>query len=307
MRLKGALIGGDALGKNLAHYTRIGRHFPGIGQGSWAHDGVAQRRYAVWQMMRYRVRKPEYCCQGQLSDWFETAPGKELLALEVACLVELLPDLFGYYLLQLGWLQAQPEFQAVSRFRTKLVLDWSQGNAGGRALAMRGDPAHLPVATDSIDAILMPHTLDFSADPHQVLREAERVLIPEGRLLIIGFNPWSLWGLWRLPRMRSKRIPWCGHFLSLSRLHDWLSLLGFDVEQTRYLMYRPPLARSGVLARLEFVELLGRRFWLPLSGVYVVQAVKRVSTLTPLTPSWKQRRRVLGGQVVEPSMRKSDG
>ena len=170
-----------------------------------------------------------------------------------------------------------------------------------------GDARQLPVATDSVDAVLMPHTLDFSPKPHQVLREAERVLIAEGRLIILGFNPWSLWGLWRLVHRGPSRIPWCGHFLAMRRLHDWLRLLGFKIEQTRHLMFRPPFGGRRMMTQLEFMERLGQHFWSPLSGVYVVQAVKRVSNPKPVGLAWKARARLLGGRVAEPTTRGANG
>ncbi len=164
---------------------------------------------------------------------------------------------------------------------------------------------YLPFASDSIDVVLLSHTLDFSPDPHPLLREVERVLIPEGKLIILGFNPFSLWGAWRLFRLRRRNIPWCGRFLSLSRLDDWLSLLGFEVQQVKRMMFIPPLQQSGLIRQLAIVERLGRRYWPMLSGSYVVQAVKRVSTLTPIEPAWKLGSRVLGGSVIEPTTRTS--
>lgn len=238
----------------------------------------------------------------RVRDWFSQSPGRELLEQERACLEELLPSLFGYYLLQLGQPEAEVGLLQGSRIRNNIVLDLSALATPGH-LHIRGDAACLPVSTDSVDVVLMPHTLDFSPDPHQVLREVERVLIPEGRLIILGFNPWSLWGLWRLPRRRSGRVPWCGQFVGPRRIHDWLSLMGFDLERTQFLMHRPPLKRAGIMRRLEFLERMGQRYWSPMAGVYLVQAVKRVSTLTPIKPAWKTRPRVLGGRVVEPTTR----
>ena len=235
-----------------------------------------------------------------LNRWLSASPGRELLERECGCMKELLSDLFGYYLLQVGCSLEFVEPIAHSRIRYHVALDARFPGMGGGSTVIGADRA-FPVATDSIDTVFLPHTLDFAANPRQVLRETERVLIPEGRVIILGFNPWSVWGLWRLFRYRGGQVPWCGSFLGPRRVADWLALLGFDIEQQRPLMFLPPLQRAGVLRRLEILESRGLR-WLPLfSGAYAIRAVKRVSTLTPLKPMWKNRPRVLPGRAVEPT------
>ena len=241
-----------------------------------------------------------------LTRWLSATPGRELLERERGCVKELLSDLFGYYLLQVGCSREFVEPISHSRIRHHVALEARFPGMGGGSTVIGEDRA-FPVATDSIDAVFLPHTLDFAADPHQVLREAERVLIPEGRVIVLGFNPWSVWGLWRLFRRRGGQVPWCGAFLGQRRVADWLALLGFDIEQQLPLMFLPPLRRAGVLHRLEILESPGLR-WLPLfAGAYAIRAVKRVSTLTPLEPLWKTRSRMLPGQAVEPTARGGAG
>lgn len=220
--------------------------------------------------------------------------------MEQVSLERLLADCFGYYLLQVGCLGLPLDPLRMSRIKSQIVLVPKRGDAFDSQCVV-GDPQYLPVASDSIDTVLLPHTLDFSRDPHQLLREVERVLIPEGHVIIVGFNPWSLWGLWRLLRMRGKQIPWCGHFISSWRVRDWLALLGFDVKAEQGVMFRPPLRHKRMMQRLFFLEKLGGRFWSPLSGVYVILAVKRVSRLTPIKPAWKLRPRIRRGSVAEPT------
>lgn len=229
-------------------------------------------------------------------------PGKELLAQEQLVLERLLGECFGYYLLQVGCIGQSLEPLSMSRIKSQIILlshesDLLESTRG----CVVGDPLHIPLAADSVDAVLLTHTLDFTQDPHQLLREVERILIPEGHLIIAGFNPFSLWGLWRLFRWRSKGVPWCGHFISPWRLHDWLSLLGFDVKEEQALMFRPPLQHAGLMQRLDFMERIGSRYWPPFSGAYVILAVKRVSRLTPIKPAWKLRPKSIRGQVVEPT------
>jgi len=152
--------------------------------------------------------------------------------------------------------------------------------------------------------VVLPHTLEFERDPHEVLREVDRILIPEGHVVVLGFNPWSLWGMWRLLRCRSGKAPWCGDFLSLLRIKDWMALLGFDVVLVRRYFYRPPLQRVGIMKKLSFMERLGSKLWPHLSGAYLLVAQKRVATLTPIKPRWSPRRRLMGS-LARPSARSS--
>ena len=245
-------------------------------------------------------RAPEYseaAAWERFGQWLSSIPGSLLLEQELDCLEQLLGELFGYYLLQLGYPSGRPGLLVGSRIRHHVILD-----PLGRSpeVHMIGDPARLPVASDSVDVVLLQHVLDFAAQPHQVLREAERVLIPEGRLLLLGFDPWGLWGLWRRMRRPFGRLPWDAGEISQRRARDWLSLLGFDVESSRSLMARPPLTSSRLMQRMAFLERLGS----PLLGnVYVIQAVKRVSTLTPIKPKWAARSRALGAGAIEPTAR----
>jgi SAM-dependent methyltransferase len=251
--------------------------------------------------------RPKSGVGGSLARWFEEQPGSLLLEQECEVLERLLCDRFGYFLLQVGLGAHRERLLKSCRVRSCLVVDSGFDPASCEGADFRGDPLRLPVASDSVDAILLPHTLDFSPDPHQVLREVERVLIPEGRLIVTGFNPWGMWGLWRLFGWRSRKIPWCGRFISLRRLCDWLSLLGFEVEVTETLMYRPPIRNTAVMERLQLLERLGRRFWPQMSSGYVIQAVRRVLPLTPVGPAWKKRGPLFGGRVVEPTTRSSSG
>jgi len=242
----------------------------------------------------------------QLRGWLQESPGQVLLEQEQRCLEQMFPDLFGYHLIQLGGGGFDFDLSATSHFRSHVLLDAS-AQAPLAASFVQADLVRLPILSDSIDAVLMPHTLDFATDPHQVLREVERVLIPEGRVVIVGFNPLSLWGAWRLMKKSSGGIPWQSQFLGLRRINDWLSLLGFDVEKTRHLMFRPPLQGQKIMERLACMERLGQRFWPLLSSVYVVQAVKRVSTMTIVGPAWKRKASLLSGQMVEPTTRQLNG
>ncbi len=251
------------------------------------------------------IAPPESVDASQASQraWFMRSPGRELLALENQILAEMLKGQFGHFLLQVGALGHQEVLSSASGVRTKVcVLSVDIGLVSG-VKTIVGDPVTLPVSADSVDLVLLPHTLDFSRNPHQILREVERILIPEGRVIIFGFSPWSFWGLWRLFKRRSKAVPWCGQFISPQRMRDWLCLLGLDIHSCEGLMFRPPLARERVMQQMQMMERIGGRFWPLFSGAYAIQAVKRVSKLTPIKPNWKLRSKRVEGRVIEPAAR----
>lgn len=243
----------------------------------------------------------QYLAEG-MREWFDQQPGRAYLQQEKACLRDLLPNLFGYYLIQLGMAQSLDDVMDECKIGSCLLLGTEKSSSPVRMDAQINIP-HLPIATESVDAVLLPHTLDFSPSPHQVLREAERILIPDGRIIISGFNPWSVWGLYKLLLQRKGKIPWCGQFISLYRLQDWLRLLNFSVEIIKPVMYRPPLKSEAMLERLLFLEKANPKYFSLISAGYVVQAVKRVTTFTPVRPSWKKRPKVVRGKLLEPTTR----
>ncbi|HIE55329.1 MAG TPA: methyltransferase domain-containing protein [Chromatiaceae bacterium] len=218
-----------------------------------------------------------------LDRWFHTDLGALVLEEELKKLGAMSSRLFGYYLLEVSLLCSHADYLQECPIRRRFRLSPCP-SAGNQVLSM---PEQLPVISDYIDAVILPHTLDFSADPRQVLREVERILIPEGKVVISGFNPWSLWGLWRAMPGAGRKLPWRGHFLSYSQVEDWLSLLGFDVEEVQTVLFRPPWKRAFLMRQALVMERLGSRFWPWLAGVYIIVASKRVSTLTPIRPRWR--------------------
>ena len=244
-----------------------------------------------------------------LGRWYKTPVGRKVAHAETACLERLLADSFGYYLVQLGAPSQFRDAVASCRIRHRVVIGETLNEphaVPANGARIRALPYELPLAAASIDAVLLPHTLDFCVDPHGVLREVERVLIPEGRVILFCFNPLSAWGLMRwLPRRR-RRVPWCGGQLTPFRIGDWLRLLGFQIESRDMLMFRPPLRRAYV-NQLDWLDALGSRYWPVFGGVYGIRAVKRVAALTPLRPSWTQHAALLPGRAMEPSARQNGG
>jgi SAM-dependent methyltransferase len=143
----------------------------------------------------------------------------------------------------------------------------------------------LPFESGSLDLVVMPHVLEFNDNPHQILREAERVLRPEGTIIISGFNPRSLWGV-RRALGSQMGYPWRGNFITLPRLKDWLALLGFEVARGGFACYAPPLTNQGWLNRMRLIEPSGNRWWAVCGGVYFVQAIKRVPGMRLIKPQW---------------------
>ena len=233
-----------------------------------------------------------------LQTWYSSGVGGFLLHDIKSHLDALLPRLFGYYALQIGILDSNTDLFSASRIRHQIR---SAINPGTIDLLARADD--LPFKQDSLDLILLLHTLDFAQDPHRVLREVDRTLIPEGHVLIVGFNSFSLYGLWKLFPGRSNRVPWCGTFYTSARLRDWLSLLGFDTLISRNLGHRPPINYAGLQNYLAFFEKFGNRFVPYLGGVHVILAKKKVATLTPIRPRWLPGRKLLAGNLAEPSTR----
>jgi SAM-dependent methyltransferase len=149
--------------------------------------------------------------------------------------------------------------------------------------------AQLPFAANSADLVVLPHVLEFSSNPHDALREVERILLPEGHLILSGFNPLSLWGARRLLD-RSGAYPWRGKFIHLLRIKDWLALLGFEVVAGRMACYAPPLSNESWLKRGMFMDGAGDRWWPMLGGIYFLVAKKRVTGMRLIRPQWQHSR-----------------
>ena len=216
-----------------------------------------------------------------LKDWFETPLGAYVAQHEQSYFDAVVADIFGFNALQYG--MTEHDFLRTSRMQFK----FGAGNGASAKVRAVGDA--LPVATQSMDLVVLPHVLEFADEPHQILREVDRVMMPEGRLIIVGFNPWSLWGLRQTFSVPDGAYPWCGNFVSLVRLKDWLSLLGFDVSAGRLACYSPPFVKAKWVTRFDFMEQAGDRWWGVAGGVYMLQAIKRVQGMRLITPKWAAR------------------
>ena len=214
-------------------------------------------------------------------DWLATAQGQYVLAWEHSRYDQLVADIFGFNALQLGL--AQHDFLGANRMPFKFRCE----DSDLPGVAVRASSWQLPFASGSVDLVLMPHVLEFDAQPHRILREVERVLVPEGQVILSGFNPYSLWGVRRKFARRDAAPPWRGQYLSVPRLKDWFALLSFETQAGCFGCYAPPVATE--LQRWRLLELAGNRWW-PIAGAtYIIRAIKRVHGMRLITPVWHRK------------------
>jgi SAM-dependent methyltransferase len=222
--------------------------------------------------------------------WMKSSLGQYLQCREQALFDEAVTNIFGFNAVQLG--MANADFLRSCRMPFML-------NAGVKDGALNCQSTQLPFKTASIDLLLLPHVLEFSEDPHQTLRDAERVLVPEGHI-ISGFNPLSAWGLKRLAA-KSKGYPWQGTFFSLLRIKDWLALLDFEIVSIKMDCYALPFSNPSWLKRCDFMDKTGSGWWPMMGAIYFVVAKKRVLGMRVIRPEWKQNR--LKSLVTAPTQR----
>jgi SAM-dependent methyltransferase len=221
--------------------------------------------------------------------WLDTPTGLRLRRAEQSAAKDALRRVFGAQFLQVGLWGESDEFTPLTGTARRAVC--ARREAAG--VSFVAEDWQLPVSAHAIDAILLPHTLERSRDPHQLLRECERVMTGGGRLILLGFNPWSFVGLRRLLG-RGAWPPGIEQVYSERRLRDWLSLLNFDVTDVR--RYFPLLADQESQLRRPGPAIPGY------FGAYVLTAVKRVHVVTPLKTLWR-RPAAVGGRLVEPTTR----
>jgi len=263
-----------------------------------------------------------------LGRWLQTPPGRYLLEWEQHQLDRAVADAFGYHALQLGlpelvglranrmphrWV-ASDSLRVPEPIEVPLPSDDTiSTQAPDQRVAIHCDPDALPFPNQSLDLVVLPHTLELARDPHLALAEVERVLVPEGRVLILGFNPSSLWGLRQRIGRGGQRIgiggsdlylPRAGEFLGYRRVRDWLRLLSFEVEAGRFGCYRPPCETEVWLDRMAWMDRVGARWWPVLGSVYFLEAVKRVRGMRLVGLIRKQARRAEAAPAVVANRRR---
>ncbi|WP_196868825.1 class I SAM-dependent methyltransferase [Polaromonas sp. CG_9.11] len=265
-----------------------------------------------------------------LTEWLDTAPGAYLLAWERSHFDLAVSDIFGYHALQLGFpelnaLQANRmphKWLALSSLEKRTLTLASSGRPELRTApeptcfpraALYADSSALPFPESSLDLVALPHTLELGSDPHSALREVARVLVPEGRVVISGFNPASLWGLRQQRDHFYQRfgyeglfLPDAGEYIGYWRLRDWLRLLDFEVESAQFGCYRPALKSQKWLDRFDWMDHAGKRWWPIFGAVYFLVAVKHVRGMRLLEPAWKTRKSPAAAPAVVASKNPAD-
>jgi SAM-dependent methyltransferase len=220
--------------------------------------------------------------RSSFSAWFGTAQGAYVLGWELAQFDSAVDDVFGFRAVQIGL--PEVDFLRQNRIQFRLTLALEPG------AVLAADPLQLPLASQSVDLVALPHVLEGHHNPHEVLREVERVLMPEGQVVISGFNTASLWRARQIFTPRPAGAPWDAKFIGLLRLRDWLRVLGFELNGGKFGCYAPPFRQKIWLERFAFMEKAGARWWPIAGGLYVVRAVKRVQGMRVVTPAWRQER-----------------
>lgn len=233
-------------------------------------------------------------------EWLHNPVGKRFLELECQRLNTIIPTLFGYDSVIIG----EPDF--ITCMQTSMIKNQYIVNDDLRAAPvefaslMYGRQDQLPIGSTLVDVVFLAHCLEFAANPHEVLREAHRILRADGHLVISMFNPYSIWGVWRSMAKYSGNVPWKANFMSIVKLKDWLALLGFDIMQVHYFGFNLPLNKSNFSSNLSFFERYGQKMELPFGAAYLIEASKRVIPLTPV-PAWQAAPDIIEDDVTEPT------
>jgi SAM-dependent methyltransferase len=212
-------------------------------------------------------------------EWFKSPLGQYLLALEYDYINPVVMDTFGFYAIQMG--NFDIDFLDQSRIQNKFSLN------SNHADLMTSNEA-LPFDEASVDLLIAPHILEQMVEPYELLKEIHRVLMPEGRLIITGFNPTSLWGLKRLLSFDID-YPWNAKFISLSKIKEWLPIVGLEMIEAKMGCYVPPIQQSSWLKKIHAMEKLGDRWWPMLGGFYFIVIQKRVHGMHAIKPLWKKK------------------
>jgi len=236
-----------------------------------------------------------------LERWLNGSLGQELLSEEKELIDRALSDLYGFHLMQLGISRHIDLTEASTinhRFSfTPLTVDAALHNPSSniktdnnkKLFSAQANIEKIPLGSETIDVALLHHVLEFTEYPHQLLRETARVIIPRGYVVIVGFNPFSWFGVFKkFGRWFTKNTLWRHHSLRLGRIIDWLALLDFEAVSVEQGFYRWPIDHPSVMEKTRWFEGFAKKTKLPLGGFYIIVARKDVIGMTPIKPSWKK-------------------
>lgn len=234
----------------------------------------------------------------QWDHWLGQSLGQGVLDAEKKFLIKSLANYYGKHGVLIGVLH-QHELLKASVTSHQIVLTPLVSKTR-QIKTIESDFHELPIASGSVDLVLLPHSLEYIDNPRQLLAEACRIVKPEGHIVILGFNPYSLWGLKRL-LSRRKGMPWKTHFILSSVVKSWLGLADFELVKQDFILYGPPLKRQ---IKFKFFDWLGRICFKPAGGVYILIAKAKVTPLTPIRLRWQQTFSTIRVSMPGPSMRK---
>jgi SAM-dependent methyltransferase len=240
---------------------------------------------------RRRPEKPV-----SLEEWYASPLGRHLVEHVSQRLESFLSTSFGYYALSMGC--EAPACEILNNCRVKHVFRMGKGSTN---VDLRMNGVALPVASDSTDLVLLMHALSQSSEPHALLREVNRVLIPDGRLVIVDFNPVSLWGIRHLLQGWLDDAPWGGHYYTAHRLKDWASLLGFEQLHHYRCGYVLPLDFERLIQRSHIFGKFSERWLAFSSAVNVLVFEKNTIPLTPIRKYWVKQQ-ILPAKVAPPTV-----
>lgn len=275
--------------------------------------------FKLMRLVRTRLRRrfgvaPLTQAVPDLQAWWRSPLGQTFLNEQKRLLDAQLQDLFGFYLVQMSVDPGQDVTQS-SRIGHRINLYpparavrssacAPEAIGSGRLSALVAEQHQLPLPDESVDLVVLHHLLDFSQRPHQILREVQRILIPRGQVIVVGFNPRSPWGfLRRLMCLFSSRPLWRRQNLHLNRLKDWCNLLDLELVSLQRGFYQPPVQHKGLLKGLRFLDAWGAKVNFPGGGFYLLRACKQVTGAIAVRPDWETQTRSIPGFGVKPLRR----
>lgn len=249
-------------------------------------------------MRNFRKKTPTWLeAQPALREWYGTSLGEAVLDTVAAKFDETLPGIFGYQGVQVGQIAPQRELLASAGLHRRIVVDSAAESSGSH---ISGELEQLPISSNCVNLVFYPHSLEFCESPHVALREADRVLTADGHLLLMGFNPYSQFGI---RRAVGRTVPWNGNTYSRGRLVEWLSVLGFRVLSAETVFLRPPVNRQRMLGATRHLEKTQRLFGF-VGGVYLIHARKQSVPMTLALQQWlRPRGRLVTGAFAQTASR----
>ncbi len=218
-----------------------------------------------------------------LHHWLHSPLGQELVAEQRKCLQTVVRNKFGQHMVQLDMGLYEPLVESPPVGCYSMV---SMHENRSPTPLIRADAESLPFQPESVGTFILHHSLDFSDDPYKILREVNQALVPDGVIVIVGFNPMSLWSFRKLTGWIAGRIPWTGQFFRPHRIQDWLSVLDIEIEERYSLFHRPALNKKNILDKLIWLEKLVSIMFPKLGACYVIVGRKKTLGVTPLSSKW---------------------